>query len=61
MINDVIINESLNNIMNPKFATSLLSTLTTWAANDACAPAHYVCAVSVRRMGASKLCMCGLC
>ena len=47
--------------MNPRFATSLLSTLTTCAANDACAPAIYACAVSVRLMGASNLCMCGLC
>ena len=28
---------------------------------DVCAPANYVCAVSVRCMCASKLCMCGLC
>ena len=28
---------------------------------DVCAPANYVCAVSVRCMRAIKLCMCGLC
>ena len=46
--------------MYVRFATSSLSTLTTCAANDACEPANYVCVVSVRRMGASELCMGGL-
>ena len=54
-ISDISPHPHIHSIFAPnRLATSLLSTLTTFAANYACAPAIYVCAVSVRRMGTSK-------